>query len=334
VLANAFTRVVFRVGDADARSLENGFSHFEARDLQNLEIGEAVCRIERSDFDFNLAVRMPEPAADNEDARRAEVIAASRAAFGCSRSDIEAEVLRRMQGEESTATPPKKEPKRAEEPPLPVAPIREPAPRTETSSEKGTGTSQASSEATPRVPREPADLGRGGAQHQAIQLKIKSAAEEAGFRVKVEENVNDRAGSIDLMLEKDGSAIACEINVTSTIDYEVRNVGKCLKAGFERVAVICPRADRLFRLEEAVRGCFATEDVAKVRFYSPDDFIASVKESSSSPGAATLGGSTKTRRRGYKVRRSVVDVPDAEAKAREETAIKALAEKLRRPNTE
>ena len=99
VLANAFTRAVFRVGDADARSLENGFSHFEARDLQNLETGEAICRIERSDFDFNLAVRMPEPAADNEDARREEVIAASRSTYGRSRADIEAEVFRRMREE-------------------------------------------------------------------------------------------------------------------------------------------------------------------------------------------------------------------------------------------
>lgn len=96
VLANAFTRVVFRVGDADARSLENGFSHFEARDLQNLEIGEAVCRIERSDFDFNLTVPLPEPATGDEDARREEVVAASRAAYARSRVEIEAEALRKL----------------------------------------------------------------------------------------------------------------------------------------------------------------------------------------------------------------------------------------------
>src|SRR5438445_10357144 len=40
VLSNPYTRVVFRVGDADARSLESCFSHFEARDLQTSEPGQ------------------------------------------------------------------------------------------------------------------------------------------------------------------------------------------------------------------------------------------------------------------------------------------------------
>jgi hypothetical protein len=36
VLSDCFTRVVFRVGDVDARFLADGFSSFVARDLQNL----------------------------------------------------------------------------------------------------------------------------------------------------------------------------------------------------------------------------------------------------------------------------------------------------------
>ena len=50
------TRVVFRVNDADSRVLGDGFVNFEAKDLRNLEIGSAICRVERSDFDFNLKV--------------------------------------------------------------------------------------------------------------------------------------------------------------------------------------------------------------------------------------------------------------------------------------
>lgn len=45
-LGNAHTRVVFRVGDQDAKTLADGFSFFEAKDLQNLGIGEAIARIE------------------------------------------------------------------------------------------------------------------------------------------------------------------------------------------------------------------------------------------------------------------------------------------------
>ena len=55
VMSHPFTRIVFRVGDDDAKKLAEGFSYFEAKDLRNLETGQAVCRVERSDFDFNLS---------------------------------------------------------------------------------------------------------------------------------------------------------------------------------------------------------------------------------------------------------------------------------------
>ena len=59
VMSHPFTRIVFRVGDDDAKKLAEGFSFFEAKDLRNLETGQAVCRVERSDFDFNLIVPLP-----------------------------------------------------------------------------------------------------------------------------------------------------------------------------------------------------------------------------------------------------------------------------------
>jgi hypothetical protein len=67
VLSNPCTRICFRFGDDDARKLADEFSFFEKSDLQNLHIGQAVCRVERSDFDFNLIVPLlsdpPESAA-------------------------------------------------------------------------------------------------------------------------------------------------------------------------------------------------------------------------------------------------------------------------------
>lgn len=90
-LSNAYTRVSFRVSDQDARTLANGLSFFGASDLQNLEKGHAVCRVERADFDFNLAVSMPPPeAADEAEARRDAVVHASRERYARPRSEIEA----------------------------------------------------------------------------------------------------------------------------------------------------------------------------------------------------------------------------------------------------
>src|SRR5437667_591592 len=54
VTSNPCTRICFRLGDFDAQKLKEGFSFFDAQDLQNLGIGEAICRIERAEYDFNL----------------------------------------------------------------------------------------------------------------------------------------------------------------------------------------------------------------------------------------------------------------------------------------
>src|SRR5437660_6451367 len=68
VMSNPYTRVVFRVGDDDARKLADGFGFFESRDLQNLETGQAIARVERSDFDFNLSIPLPPETDENEEA--------------------------------------------------------------------------------------------------------------------------------------------------------------------------------------------------------------------------------------------------------------------------
>ncbi|MEA2238887.1 MAG: hypothetical protein QOC81_3611 [Thermoanaerobaculia bacterium] len=83
LLANAATRVVFRVGDDDAKKLADGFTSFDAQSLVSLGVGEAVCRIDRADHDFNLRTRVPE-AVDGATAatRRAAIVAQSRAKYG------------------------------------------------------------------------------------------------------------------------------------------------------------------------------------------------------------------------------------------------------------
>jgi hypothetical protein len=52
VVSNPYTGICFRLGDLDAKTLEEGFSLFTAKDLQDLGVGEAICRMERSEYDF------------------------------------------------------------------------------------------------------------------------------------------------------------------------------------------------------------------------------------------------------------------------------------------
>ena len=60
LLANAHSRVCFRLGDEDARQLDKGFSYFDADDLMNQQVGQAICRVGTRSDDFNLKTdRLP-----------------------------------------------------------------------------------------------------------------------------------------------------------------------------------------------------------------------------------------------------------------------------------
>ena len=75
----------------DAVALAKGFASFDSKDLQNLGTGEAVCRLERGDGDFNLRVPLPdEPDAERAAATRQQVVASSRNKYATARAEVEA----------------------------------------------------------------------------------------------------------------------------------------------------------------------------------------------------------------------------------------------------
>lgn len=59
VMGNASTRLIFRVGDADAGKLASGLSFFTAPDLLNLGRGQAVARLGSAERDCNLTTAPP-----------------------------------------------------------------------------------------------------------------------------------------------------------------------------------------------------------------------------------------------------------------------------------
>src|ERR1700744_388611 len=99
-MTHPYTRIVFRVGDDDAKKLGDGFAFFESQDVRNLETGQAIVRVERSDFDFNLSVPPAStPASEEAAARLLEVITASRRKYATARADVEA-MLAKSRGNE------------------------------------------------------------------------------------------------------------------------------------------------------------------------------------------------------------------------------------------
>jgi hypothetical protein len=333
VLSNPYTRVVFRVGDADAKRLSDGFAFFEARDLQNLETGQAICRIEKADNDFNLTVPFPEdvdPA--KADATRQAVIAASRAKYGTPRADVETALFAKFlsQDFQPKATKPKPAP-----PPATVAEAKipeVPKPMVSEKKEPPVEPGKTRNEPAPMIPdavlksTTPRDLGRGGAQHQAIQQRLKAVAEELGFRAIIEKQILDGQGSVDLLLERQPNVFAVEISVTTTVDHEIGNVVKCVKAGFQRIVVIATSVERLEKMEAAVKNSLSPEIAGRVSFFLPDVFAAFLKTPiPETPSEAPAD----EQRRGYRIKRTVVRLSPEETKARESEALQVLADSMK-----
>ena len=263
VISNPCTRICFRLGDFDAKRLADGFSFFEAKDLQNLQTGEAICRVERAEFDFNLRT-FPLPQIDEVAARerRTQIIAYSREHYARPREEVEANVMR---GE---STPAQREPRKSKAAPrqAPETPQPSCAPVAEEST-----TTQPSP-------------GRGGAQHKYLQDLIRRWAEDRGYTVSIERPVLDGLGIVDLVLERrGGEPIACEISVTTSPDHELQNAQKCLAAGFAHVFLVAPDKETLGRVRVRAASVLPASQMKKVRFVLPEQVFASVSVLESRP---------------------------------------------------
>lgn len=307
VMGNAGTRVVFRVGDADARTLALGFGHFEAADIQSLGTGEAICRVEKRDDDFNLAVRPPEDlpdAADRADAARN----ASQARYGAKRETIEAE----MRAQVPVVAEEKPKAAIVAQTPPPVA---RPAP-------------PESPKVKPPPPMPDPTPGRGGREHKYLQAFIKQWAEGMGWRASVEAPVTGGTGSVDVLLTKGAVSVACEISVTTSPEHEMCNLGKCLVAGYTHVVSVSADAKKAALIRDAAREKLSEGEFARVRFFDPRELFAFVSEMDAKNAA------TEKTVKGYRVK---VSYRPVDAAAREEKVVQlavAVAKSLKRKRGE
>ena len=246
VLSNAYTRVVFRVAGDDARTLANGFSYFEPSDLENLAIGHAIARVERTEWDFNLRTILPEAVeAQTKAARMAAVRAASRSMYATTRAEVETVLGSATAVSKASTT--SKETEKSKEPPKQTITIPTPA---------------------------PSSPGRGGGQHKYLQSLIRRLAEDRGFDVTIEKSVLDGHGYVDVVLEKDDLSVACEISVTTRSSHEIANLSKCLAAGFNYAVLLSSDV----RVLDQAREEFADEPNERLKFMLADDFIGFLDE--------------------------------------------------------
>lgn len=310
VIANSYTRICFRVGDDDARKLQDGFSSFTRDDLQSLGLGEAIVRVGQANQDFNLRTEaLPKMETALAKERIERIVALSRQRYAARRSEIEPEVLAKSAVPLAAArvTPTLQE---AE------APVRRMAlQRSEATA--------SDLEERPRPRVEIGTAGRGGHQHKYLQQLMKQVAEERGYRATIEESLPDGSGRVDVSLVKGDMRIACEISITSTPDQELANIKKCIAAGYGHVLLICPDKTRLKKLEKSVRSKFYEEIPERVAFLLPDLAISYLDQ-------LEISAQTDERTvRGYRVKVTHQPVEGAEGKTRRDAIAHVILRSLK-----
>jgi predicted DNA-binding transcriptional regulator AlpA len=252
VISNPYTRVCFRLGDFDAKKLEDGFSFFRAKDLQNLGVGQAICRMERSEYDFNLTTTpLPNVEEDSVARLREQIVGSSRERYATKREEVEALLLASRSPQPATIRMAV---------PLPAGKIAPQAPR----------------EAAPPSKEVPTP-GRGGEHHKYLQNLIKRWAEARDYVAVMEKPILDGLGSVDVALSRGEHSIACEISVSTSPEHELENVQKCLAAGFEHVILISSEKNVLTAVKHGALAALSPEQFKQVRFLTPEQVFSFVE---------------------------------------------------------
>jgi len=240
-------RTCFRVGELDAQKLNKGFHHFEVADLQNLGVGEAIVRTDRSDNDCNITTFLLPDIPENAEQIKGNIIAHTRSNYS-NQTNVD-EVFnyggnvtdKKPEPKQTKESPKTKEPPKQKEPPQP-----EPQVEVKEEVEKPPKTEEAPPQAEPIQDVDEAaeafkEKERKRAEqraHTQQQEFIRKTAQDYGFKATVEEATTNPVGRVDVGIQTDKLRIACEISVTTPPSYELKNIQKCLSNGYD-IVVMC-----------------------------------------------------------------------------------------------
>ena len=259
VLGNINNRIVFRVGEPDAKKLQDGFSDFDFIDLQNLGRGEAIIRIEQPQYDCSLDTLM----LTNVDAEARQkniesVITHTRKQYATSKVEVEKLLLQSFNFDipelvqEEVISKPKpieKEEKPKEEASPVTKEIKPPK------------------QEHPKVEK---DL----STHRYLQTLVKKMAEARGYTAVLEMQILDGAGHVDVLLAKEGKTIAVEICNTTDADWEMHNMQKCIASNYDTVISLCGDPRQLEKIKKkCIEGIQGLEQ-KQVHFFTPDALFA------------------------------------------------------------
>lgn len=318
VLGNISTRIVFRVGEQDARKLEDGFTDFTAMDLQNLGRGEAIVRIEQPQFSCSLDT-IPLASIDEDSMLTIKnaIVAGSRSRYADTRESVEAAFYSTLDTEKvprtSTQRPKAKEEQKetkAEEAPSPN--MKEKAPP----------------EPVFVKPKEQEAVKpkRDFHSHRYLQTLVKKMAEERGYTATIEQSLV-QGGQVDVVLNKDHISIAVEISISTDAEWEVHNISKCLADTFTTVISLCTDVKQLEKIKRKCIETIAPAGLAKVHYFMPDELFAFLDATTTTTPPAQP---QETVMKGYRVNVTYDSLTPEEMDQKRKSVTKVVLDSLRK----
>lgn len=245
VLGNINNRIVFRVGEPDAKRLQDGFSHFTFTDLQNLGKGEAIIRIEQPQYDCSLDTFPLLNVSDEHTRNAIEFVQHhSRTQYGSKRTDIETV-------------------HRGEPIPTLLSPTQESIVSHVTSKELVV---------KPQEISEPLQKQEiiSNSVHRYLQTLVKKVAEQRGYVAVIESVVPDGSGQVDVLLTKDKKTIAVEICNTTNAEWEMHNIVKCISAKYDTIVSLSGDSKQLEKIKKKCESEVPNFAHHNIKFFTPD----------------------------------------------------------------
>lgn len=258
LLTNAGIRMCFRIGEADAKKMESGFMSFRSEDFLNLGKGEAIIRVERSDQDCNIAVPPFFPSSNVPLVAKEQVLQYSRSTYGTSQK-VQIGYLPTQ---------------RNDSPIINTIPVQTEKKRKEIE--------------TVSIEKKPT-------QHRYLQMLIKRMAENRGYTATIEQVTPQGNGRVDVLLEKGGKYIACEVSVSTSAAWESHNVQKCLLAGYETIVVCSTDSKHLIAIRQQIVSHISRSDQDRILICGPAELFHFMD-------SEVMPETTEVRTKGYRVK--------------------------------
>lgn len=312
LLSDVGIRIVFRIGNQDAKKLSEGFSSFEPVDFQNLGRGESIIRIEQPQYDTTLdTISLEEVSPEEKQVKREQIIAHSRAKYAMTKEQV-AEMLDDAFAIESTiAVEPVTVSKKNEK--IPSEPDK-----------KSLSIEIKEVVKTAKIAVETKEKEQ-VSTHRYLQTLIKKMAESKGYTATLEASIPDSNAQVDVLLTKEGKRMAVEISVTTDAVWEMHNIEKCCMAGYEQIVSVSGDQKQLEKIKAQCEAGITNFTQYAVLFLTPDALFALLDEQSSSapePQEQTM--------KGYRVKVRYDSISQEEVQRKRSAVAKVVMDSLRK----